>query len=650
MALPSPLNSISTSARLGFIKISIQNCCFRSPEALRYRDDITNSTLYPLKRYLSDLDDGVKTRSCRRRETDCERAAHQHHSMTTPFDQLSTSDYSSNVSTSGSVSTGNLDRLQVPSPNNTEVQKDLWDTDSEGTLDDPAWEEEADAARIKADIENGGKCIILAAGEARLLLPQENLRSLPTSDFSLSLPDPAPTLSTGVRDHYDQLVSPIVQTSPTEFSGVELFPSHSPAYLILPVFIEPSSVSFLQCLYKDGGQSSGWQSLPKDSFRYMDGFVLLKTCCLHTFFTVVYREPLPFVTKRIRSRIGGSLFYNSKGPNRIKVKFSRGTCTEDTEAFLQILNDQMPGSTEREPNLACPIVMLGPHGFKVGPNKKMVEIELPIPAYREIMERCPTAELVVYESDTQEGKPRNWCRLALERHSIHKYYPIQSGYVSIAFGVYHFSFFKVVWENLSDMLYSVKTSASYFLPYVSFPMNCKAYMEENSEDNTFGMEVICFVDGTGADRMQHSNYRYCVGSNLKPKMVKPGRILVKLKSQKFEANVEAGEEEKMEKEEPDFRGRDFEKQFSCIFKKDLRTNIDRGTFGKVILDRVGENREKLENLFEFNLNKTGIETEVSPPNSNDRWSYVAIKELVGSLDLIEESKMKKFAMYIGFTT
>ena len=552
------------------------------------------------------------------------------------------------MSTSGSVSTGNLDRLQAPSPNNTEVQRDLWDTDSEGTPGDVAWEEEADVEKLKADFENR-KCIILDAGEARLLLPQENLRSLPTSDFSLSLPDPAPRLSTGVRDHYDQLVSPIVQTSPTEFSGVELFHSHSPAYLILPVFIEPSSSFQLQCLYKDDQQSSGWQLLPRDSFRFLDGFVLLKTCCLHAFFTVVYREALPIVEKRIRSRIGGSLFY-SNGPSRIKVKFSRGTCTEDTDAFLKILNDQMPGSTEFEPNLACPIVMLGPHGFKVGPNRKMVEIELPVPAYREIMERCPTAELVVYESDTQEGKPRNWCRLDLKRTSIHKYFPVQSGYVSISFGVYHFSFFKVVWENLSDMLYSVKKNASYFLPYVSFPMNCKAYMEENPKDNTFGMEVVCYVDGTGADRMQNSTYRYCVGSNLKPKMVKPGRILIKLKSQKFEANVEAGEEERMEKEEPDFRGRDFEKQFSCIFKKDLKTNIDRGTFGKVILDRVGENREKLENLFEFNLNKTGIETEVSPPSSNDRWSYVAIKELVGSLDLIEESKMKKFAMYIGFTT
>ncbi len=53
------------------------------------------------------------------------------------------------------------------------------------------------------------------------------------------------------------------------------------------------------------------------------------------------------------------------------------------------------------------------------------------------------------------------------------------------------------------------------------------------------------------------------------------------RSQKFHADVEAGEEETMEKEEPDFRGRDFEKQFACIFREDIK--VDRGTFGKVIL-------------------------------------------------------------------
>ena len=39
------------------------------------------------------------------------------------------------------------------------------------------------------------------------------------------------------------------------------------------------------------------------------------------------------------------------------------------------------------------------------------------------------------------------------------------------------------------------------------------------------------------------------------------------RSQKFSADVSAGEEDQMEKEEPDFRGRDFEKQFACIFRK-----------------------------------------------------------------------------------
>ena len=51
------------------------------------------------------------------------------------------------------------------------------------------------------------------------------------------------------------------------------------------------------------------------------------------------------------------------------------------------------------------------------------------------------------------------------------------------------------------------------------------------------------------------------------------------RSQKFQADVSAGEEENMEKEEPDFRGRDFEKQFACIFRDTQK--VERGTFGKV---------------------------------------------------------------------
>lgn len=57
--------------------------------------------------------------------------------------------------------------------------------------------------------------------------------------------------------------------------------------------------------------------------------------------------------------------------------------------------------------------------------------------------------------------------------------------------------------------------------------------------------------------------RHRVGASTKPKLVRPGRILVRLKSQMFEADVDAGEDVAMSKEEPDFRGRDFEKQYAC---------------------------------------------------------------------------------------
>lgn len=581
----------------------------------------------------------MRTRACRRREDSCGRQALQ--TVQASYDQLSTSDYCSNVSTSGS---SRLDKLQAASPTE-EVQESLevsWDSDSDGQLDAVHWEEEAEAAWYKTQ-----QCLILCAGEVRLLLPQANLHSLPSSTFSISLA--STTLTPSLRVHH---VSPIVQTNlPSKLWGAPLFSPLSPAYLILPIAIQPDSSARLKVLCSDDTQPPlcplQWHSLTEDTYRFVEeeGFLLVKTCCLHSFFTVVYEEELPRVSKTIRSRIGGSLVH-SRGPSKITVKFPRFTCMQDTHAFLKILYDRVPGCSDTEPNLACPIVMLGPHGFRVRPNGKKVVIELPVPDYHKIIERCPKARLVVYESDTKDGSELEWSKVELKRQSINEY---SEGFVSISFGVYHFSFFKVVWDKLSESLYSTKCGVSWFLPFITFPMSCKAYMEENPGDNTFGMEVVCFNPESKPDQNQRSTYRYCVGSNLKPKFVKPGRIVIKLRSQKFEANVEAGEEVEMEKEEPDFRGRDFEKQFSCIFKRDIRTNIDRGTFGKVVLDRVDENKEKLENLFEFNLNKTGIETEASAPDSSDRWSIVAIKELAGSLSLTDETRMKKFAQCIGFT-
>ena len=74
----------------------------------------------------------------------------------------------------------------------------------------------------------------------------------------------------------------------------------------------------------------------------------------------------------------------------------------------------------------------------------------------------------------------------------------------------------------------------------------------------------------------------------------------------------------------------------------------RGTFGKVVVERSTGGAVH-EQLFEFNLHKSGNETEATPPECSDRWSIVAIKELAGTLRILEDQNWKTMARYIGFT-
>ena len=119
------------------------------------------------------------------------------------------------------------------------------------------------------------------------------------------------------------------------------------------------------------------------------------------FALLYYREPLPNVSKRIRRRIGGSLKLPDLIPG-LKISFPRGSCPEDITASVKVLYDYEPwdpttatsrGShgREAEAGLASPILMLGPHGYQFDTRKKPVEIEVPIPHYREILELFPRA-------------------------------------------------------------------------------------------------------------------------------------------------------------------------------------------------------------------------------------------------------------------
>ena len=643
--------------------------CYKIPNIPLEEESIDGDLL--LARYIKDLPSGRMTRSrhaasrTKEQETKCANVT-----LVTSFDQLSTSDYSSNVSNASSSKKRNSnDNICNTSPesdvfSNSHTKKDSpynriinindievqsfsdndWDTD----LDDKDTEDQSRDWQQDADTEwfHAQKGFLVQKESIRFIIPPSNLHNLPHDSFSISILTTEYLLPvTSMRIHH---VSPIVQISP---NGL-LFEKTNPACLFVPLDFEVEDPTWLSCLFSntDPSQPPYWQPLGKDSFHYQDGWLILKTCFL-SMFTVMYEEPFPTVSKKIRRRIGGSLKLDSH--SGLKVTFPRGSCQEDIEATLKVFYDLEPfnptaptvNKTEVQDSLACPIIMLGPHGYHFNRNKKPVEVYLPVPHYREILELFPRARLVIYESSTMEGDAPKWKVIEVDRQSIHFNYKEQT--TSVSFPVYHFSFFKIVWDILTNKLYEAKMGVSYFSPWISFPMKCQAYMEENPETNAFGLEVICYNSENNPEQVQTSNYRYCVGSSLKPKLMKPGRILIKLKSGKFGPDIEAGEDEKMEKEETDFRGRDFEKQFACIFQEGFK--VERGTFGKVIVDRIGADNQRMENLFEFNLKKSGIETEKAAPENSDRWSVVAVKELAGHMNLTEDENWKKFASYIGFT-
>ena len=63
------------------------------------------------------------------------------------------------------------------------------------------------------------------------------------------------------------------------------------------------------------------------------------------------------------------------------------------------------------------------------------------------------------------------------------------------------------------------------------------------------------------------------------------------------------------------------------------------------MERIGKNGQPLETIFDFFLNKTGIETETS--YSDYRLCMAAIKGLASNIDLLEEGTMKQLASFLG---
>ncbi|XP_046990060.1 uncharacterized protein LOC124595385 [Schistocerca americana] len=529
----------------------------------------------------------------------------------------------------------------------TDLSCAAWDSDGNDceTQNKVEWDSEAEQ-RYYRHLRESVEVTLLRSGQVTAIIPKINSSGY-KGEFRINVKSGESSnfyrhgLSRSMRVHH---VSPVVSVEP---HGVHFHESY-PALLSIPLSIEPQDEKWLVCLCSNtpDGELPCWKRLPQKDYSYSNGYLVI-TAGHFSLFTVIMEEPYPEVMRHIRSRRGGRL-YLEEVPG-VEVVFPQGCLEHDLDAYLRILFDSEPHMlTTGEHHayaLASPVIMLGPHGHQFDQNRQPVYIRLPVPDYHEIVQHFgPHVRLSVWQSSTREGEPMVWNRLDVPLKGPYNVSVRGMNIPVVSFPVHHFSFFKILWDVLSTTLYEAKMGMSYFYPYISFSMMCQAFMEESGTNNRFGLEVICY-------RSDHrlpetTNYRHRVGSSLKPKMVRPGRILVRLRSQMFEADVEAGEDADMVKEEPDFRGRDFEKQYACRFKPDA--NVERGPFGKVIVERFVSAAAK-DPLFEFNLNKTGLEAETVPPVGCERWTVFAMKELAGSLQITDGNNWKKFAQHIGFT-
>ena len=611
-----------------------------------------------LNRYINQIPDKRLTRQRKQaqEETCCPDTIRSETSKTC-FDRLSTSDYSSagssklsykphnpGHSSAGPVSpTSDVSsrRHELSSPENdqltdVDVNNDTllaWDSDTDTTLETDTWERQADFRHL--DSVEGA---VVEKQGVVLLVPHTNHHDIPNNKFSITiLPDkvlnPQDFLLSDSL-HYLH-ISPIVQIHPHG----HLFTSQHAAYVYIPLThnLDQDTSHNLVCLSTTSPTNfpSQWTRTRVQRSHIIvhqdTSYLAIKTCVLGTF-TVIYEDQAEVVRKTIRRRIGGSIM--SDHVPGLCIKFPRGSCQTDVEAQLKIYHNVEPYHRDNVsvPGvLACPIIMITPHGRKFGNN---VRIELPVPNYTRVKETHPQANLIVYHSQSRSGQALRWRRLEPDKISIHFH---KNGTHTVSFSVNHFSFFKLVWDIVSERF-------SYFTNWIALPMKCEAYMQEDKDTNTFSLEVICFKTDT-TPNINRSTYNYLVGTSNKPKLVKPGNIRVKLNSKMFLPNVDAGEEEVLEKVEMNFKGADFSKQFACVFAANAK--VDKGTFGKVFVDRIADDKEKIEGLFELNLTKQGVESEQVVNTGSDVWSVVAIKNLVSSMGL--ENEWKKFADYIGLT-
>ncbi|CAH1276505.1 LRSAM1 [Branchiostoma lanceolatum] len=486
------------------------------------------------------------------------------------------------------------------------------------------------------------RTLLLTYKKVSVVIPEHNRSGHILAEFSLDILEDVRYLPAEVRDlsrvsrcsvHASSVVC--VEPHCTEFYPDE------PALITLPLHAEPSLCDEVICLCSQTseGQTPAWERVPEAQWSYSDGKVTIKTSHF-SLFTVIIQRVYP-ETKMVISTGGGTL--KLQGMPGVEIHFPKGSVHTTMEASMKVLYADPPYGLDEVNSppyaIATPVVTLGPHGYKFASVTDPVVVKLPIPDYLRILDRFGhQTTLSVWHSPTNEEEPLAWERLEVNHHIKEE----GENHV-ICFPVTHFSWYRVLWDILATKMHAVKMGVTYFYPYTQFSMMCQALMQEfQTPTHTFGLEVICYRSGKPLPEI--GNYQHRVGGSIKPRLMKLGDITVRLVSEVFEADSDAGEDDSLAQTEADFRGQEFDKSFACRFKD---RPIDRGVFGKVFVERRVQ-KGVSEQVFHFNLTKSGKEVDLSP-QMDEEWQVVALRELAAMLSITSEENWRLFAAELGFT-
>ena len=356
----------------------------------------------------------------------------------------------------------------------------------------------------------------LFTGDVHAFIPKENLSGHVISDFGLDIikdDSYAPTVSPT-----QCICSPIVHITPHRAK----FHSTTPAEIFLPFTAHVDDNDTITCLCSDTNinEVPKWQEL--SDYEVCNSYIKVRTTHF-SLFTAVLNKHYPQASKMIFAGIGGTL--DVPEVPGVQVTFPSSAVKYDIEATIKVMYADGPYDVDHtNPTsyaLAAPVVKLGPTGHEFNPDSiEPVEVKLPLPHGKEIMENCGRPYLTLWQSMTAEGQELEWKLLKTNYRFIED----EDKHLYVCFPVAHFTFFRALWSVLDSVVHEAKIGASFFYPNFEFCISFQAFMSEYSSDETFGLCCLCYKRGTTPESI--GNYPVFLGSS-GLRMVKSGLLQIR---------------------------------------------------------------------------------------------------------------------------